>query len=292
MARRLRWRRKPAAILEAGNPYAENITMSSDLTNGDDNDPAFYEEIHEPYEPLREDLHRYLEETPHGTFIRHPFGNHMIDDLDYCSRIHTWIDERAARADECFENQDWEGYLGCVDVSLQTEWFYKDKELFSDEQYWRLLGAVYQNQKFTHYSRDLFDELFRAERPGRENLMDEEERAVFARLPDEFVVYRGYSGDEWEAVPDGIAWTLDRREAVWYANWDREAENVRVIRAKVRKADVWAYLPSCGVLLPPEKVFATLDRRARNEKARAAWSDFIKKPFDIEAWLRKANGAA
>lgn len=265
--------------------------MSDNVFNDEDG-PGFIEEIQETHEPLRRELHKYLDETPVGTFIRHPFCNNMVLDLEYCSRIHQQIDERAARADKCFENQGWEGYLACVEVSLQPEWFDRDKDLFPDEQYWRVLGGVYQTQKFNHTRRDLFDELFRSERPGREYLMDEEEREIFVRLPEEFVVYRGYSDDDWEGYADGIAWTLDRRQAVWYANWNREDENVRVIWAKVRKADVWAYFRGGDILLPPEKVFATQDRHAWSEKARAAWSDFIKKPFDIETWLKTANGAA
>ncbi len=265
--------------------------MSEDFLTDEDG-PGFIEEIELPYEPLRRELHKYLVETRVGTFIRHPFCNNTVLDLDYCSRIHEQIDERAAQADECFENQDWEGYLGCIEVSLQPEWFDKDKDLFSDEQYWRLLGVAYCNQtRTTHNRRDLFDKLFRSERPGREHLMDEEERAIFARLPGEFVVYRGYADDDWNGYADGIAWTLDRRHAVWFANRHREEENVRVIRAKVRKEDVWAYFDDGDILLPPEKVFATQDRRAWNEKARAGWSDFIKKPFDIEAWLKTANSA-
>ena len=283
------WEPNAISAAGAGDTYAENKPMSSDLTN--DDGPGFLEEIQEPYEPLRKELRKYLEKSRWGYFIRHPFCNDMIHDLDYCSHIHQRIDRWTAQADECFENQDWEGYLGNIDINSQPEWFDKDKELFSDEQYWRLLGRVYGCQKFTHDRRDLFDELFRSERPGRENLMDAEEREIFARLPDEFVVYRGYSEDVWLGYTDGIAWTLDRRHAVWYANWNRELENVRVITGRVRKADIWAYLEGGDILLPPENVFTTQNRRAWSEKARAAFTDFIKKPFDIEAWLRKANSS-
>jgi len=177
-------------------------------------------------------------------------------------------------------------------VSLQPEWFDKDKDLFSDEQYWMLLGVAYCNQRCTHNRRDLFDELFRSKRPGREHLMNEEQRAIFARLPEEFVVYRGYSDDDWDGYADGIAWILDRHHAVWFANRHRGAKNVRVIRAKVRKEDVWAYFGDGDILLPPEKTFERRDRAAWSEKARTAWSNFIKKPFDVEAWLKTANGAA
>jgi len=198
------------------------------------------------------------------------------------------IDRRTAKADACFENQDWEGCIGCIEINSQLDWLAKDAELLPDDRYWSLLGQVYGAQKFTHDSRDVIDTLFRADRPGRENLMEPDERDVLARLPDVLTVYRGYSDDNCEGFADGIAWTLDRREAIWCANSEHDSDNPRVITGKVRKEDVWAYYDVGDLLLPPKKVFAKRDRRAWCEKARAAWSDYPEPPFDVEAYIRKA----
>jgi hypothetical protein len=240
------------------------------------------------YEPLRPELHSYLERLPHDTFIRHPFCNEHVYDLERCAWIHDIIDRRTAKADACFENQDWEGYVGCIEIYSQLDWLAKDAYLLPDDRYWPLLRQIYGSQKFTHYSRDVIDTLFLADRPGRENLMEPDERDVLARLPDVLTAYRGYTDDDWEGYAEGIAWTLDRREAVWYANWERDSDNPRVITGKVRKEDVWAYCDGGNLLLPPETVFDKRDRRAWCDKARAAWSDYIKKPFDVEAYIRKA----
>ena len=245
-------------------------------------------EIYSKHEPLRPELQPYLEKTKYGWFIRHPFCNEPVHDLERCALIHEMIDERTAKADACFENQDWEGYIGCIEIYSQLDWLVKDAYLLPDDRYWSLLGRIYGAQKFTHYSRDVIDTLFRADRPGRENLMDSDERDVLARVPNVVTVYRGYTDDDWEGFADGIAWTLDRRHAVWYANWNRKSENPRVITGKVRKEDLWAYCDGGELLLPPEKVFDKRDRRAWYDKARAAWSDYIKKPFDVEAYIRKA----
>lgn len=242
----------------------------------------FVHELLNRYEPLRPELHKYLEETSSGLFfIRHPFCNTLVHDLDRCALIHHTIDERTAKADACFEAHDYEGYINCVEVYSQPEWFAKDAHLLPDDRYWSLLGRIYWCQKYTHYNRELFNELFRADRPGREHLMEPDEQAVRARLPDVLTVYRGYSDDDDEGFADGIAWTLDRRAAVWYANWVRKCDNPRVITGKVRKQDVWAYRHGGNLLLPPEAVFDRRDRYAWNEKARQAWSGFIKKPFDV-----------
>jgi hypothetical protein len=233
-------------------------------------------------------LRPYLEQTELCWFIRHPFYNEPVYDLEKCAYIHQKIDCRTAQADACFEDGDWEGYLQCVEVPSQPEWFAKDAYLFQDDRYWCVLSRVYQGQWQTHKNRELFDRLFRADRPGRENLMDPDERRVLARLPDVLTVYRGYAANDCEGFADGIAWTLSRRRAVWYANWKRDSDNPTVITGEVRKEDVWAYCDGGGLLLPPETVFAKQHRRAWCPEARVCWGDYIKKPFDVEAYIRKA----
>jgi hypothetical protein len=248
-------------------------------------------EIYSKHEPLRPELQPYLEKTKYGWFIRHPFCNEPVHDLERCALIHDIIDRRTAKADACFENQDWEGYIGCIEIYSQLDWLAKDAELLPDDRYWSLLGRVYGAQKFTHYSRDVIDTLFRADRPGRENLMEPDERDVLARLPDVLTVYRGYTDDNEEGYEDGIAWSLDRREGVWYANTDHDSDNPRLITGRVRKADVWAYFEGGDLLLPPEKVFAKRNRRAWSEKARAPYSTYLEPPFDVVAYVRKIRKA-
>jgi hypothetical protein len=211
-----------------------------------------FNELRERYEPLRPELRPYLQKARFGYFIRHPFCNESILDLDRCALIHQTIDERMSRADRCFEGHDYEGYLNCIEIYSQPEWLAKDADLLSDDRYWPIMRRVYHAQKYTHGYRDLFDRLFRADRPGRENLMKPEERETLAHLPDEVVVYRGYSDDDYEGYAEGISWTLDRRAAIWFANWNRDADYPRVITGKVRKEDIWAFFDGGDLLLPPE----------------------------------------
>jgi len=240
------------------------------------------EELLARAEPLRKDLHEYLEETGVGYFIRHPFCNDMIGDLNRCAWIHRTIDTRTAKADALFEAHDYEGYINCIEIYSQPEWFAKFTDELSDDRYWSMLSRIYQCQRYTHYYRDLFDRLFRADRPGRENLMEPEEREVLAKLPDVLTVYRGYSDDDEWGYAEGISWTLDRREAVLRANWNHDHEYPRVITGKVRKEDVWAYFHGGDLLMPPEAVYEKRDRAAWNAKARGP-KQFITKPFDVTA---------
>ena len=241
--------------------------------------------IHSRHEPLHPDLHGYLETLGSGTYIRHPFCNEMILDIDRCGSIHQHIDFLVGRSDACFENQDWEGYLQCVAAPHQPVYFEKDQDQFGDEQYWRLLREVYDNQKFTYYQQNRFNRLLRSTRPGRENLMSPEERALLARLPDELTVYRGFSDDGCRTYAKGIAWTLDERQAVSYAMQFPDEGEPEVIRGRIRKQDVWA-INGTTLLLPPEKVFGRQTRYAGSEKDVQMMRDRCKAPFDIEKLIQ------
>jgi hypothetical protein len=235
-------------------------------------------------EPLREELKPYLEEyDDHEYFLRSPFYNGPVLDLDRCVFIHEQIDRRAARADACFESQDWEGYINAIEYQHQPEWFAKDAYLLPDDRYWHLLSRIFQVQKYTVHHRDLFDELFRSDRPGREHLMTPEEQAVLARLPKRLRVYRGYSGEE--MYGDGVAWTLDERQARWYANWQRTDDDPMLASGMILKDRVWAYLDGGDILLPSEEVQRRRDVPAFDESARKPWAEAVNPKFDVTSLL-------
>ena len=252
-------------------------------------------EKHNRIEPLRKDLERYLcfHEKENALVIHHPFCNQQIYDLERCALIHEIIDERTPDADACFEDHDYEGYIYRIADGLRPQWLAKDAHLMPDDRYWTILGWVYWDLQFTHYNFDLFHQLFRADRPGRENLMEPDERDVLARLPDELTVYRGYAyeDDDEQDFAEGIAWTLDRHRAVWFANRHCKPEIAhRLITGKVWKKDVWGYFRWGDLLLPPEKVFDAKNRQAYDKKAWCCGKDYAKskKTFNVEDYFKKS----
>lgn len=250
-------------------------------------DPDGFLELSARLEPLRPELHQYLDRRENAIWIRHPFCNMRID-INHCAWVHSIIDEQTAEADACFEAQDWEGYINCIEKYSQAEWLDKYAHLLPDDRYWALLGRIYENQRCPWHNWYLYHGLFRADRPGRENLMTLEEQSILARLPDRLTVYRGYTDDDEEkGYADGIAWTLHRPTAIWFANRHREAMDPRLITGNVRKHDVWAYMGDGDLLLPPEAVYKRRDKYAWEPKARGAWYEYIKKPFDVSPLLRE-----
>ncbi|MBR9804656.1 hypothetical protein GYB59_24495 [bacterium] len=82
--------------------------------------------------------------------------------------------------------------------------------------------------------------MLRNPRPGRQHLMDEEERQFLAELPDEITIYRGYDFNQ-----QGWAWTLNPEKAEFFARratffWSESF----VATAVAKTNDVIAYIGS------------------------------------------------
>lgn len=247
--------------------------------------PAFNDgdDSYDGYEPLREELRGCVEDRGGMKFLRHRFCNESIVDLDRCRALHECYDRRVAEYDRCFEAHDYEGCLNCVDIYFQPEWLSKDVDFLPHDRYWLLLRRVYENQLVTIGYRELFEQLFRARRPGRELLMTEKERGILARLPERLNVFRGYSnGCEYA---DGVAWTLDERQARWYANHMGADDEPMLASGVIFKHRVWAYLDGGDILLPSEAVKMRRDEDALDENYRRGWGEVMNPPFDVALLL-------
>jgi hypothetical protein len=76
--------------------------------------------------------------------------------------------------------------------------------------------------------------------------MELEDLAVFTDLPAEIVAYRGCSGVTIGKAKYGMSWTLDQSRAIWFAKRPPQRGEPICIRARVRKANVLAYLHETG----------------------------------------------
>ena len=113
-----------------------------------------------------------------------------------------------------------------------------------DRAYWRAVRVAWSDSDRTRFA--LWREVFTAPRPRRADLMDDDERAELARLPERIEVYRGVT--DWNRRA-GISWTLDREMAAWFAR---------------RFAFSSAGVVVAGTVLK-ERVVALIDDRAERE---------------------------
>ena len=140
-------------------------------------------------------------------------GREVLRFCNSYSRLPTLGEIWGARHGECGW-REWLTLLGeewevCDDIGFHTEWLIEDSPLAD-----ALQGH------------------------GREHLMNEEERAAYAALPDEFEVWRGC----YAANAHGLSWSLERSTAERFPTLHRYRGEGRpmLIRARARKAEVAA----------------------------------------------------
>lgn len=129
----------------------------------------------------------------------------------------------------------------------------------SDEDYWRLLAAVYQQCGDSTWWYRPLRQLLSAPRPGREHFMSAEGRAALAALPDPLPVHRGaqlfnLSGWSWTPIV-GVA-----RHFAFETRTGGQAMNRSegfVVHGQVAHADVVGFLEDfdiAEVVCDPERV--------------------------------------
>jgi hypothetical protein len=133
-----------------------------------------------------------------------------------------------------------------VNTSEKISVFIDNIDKFTDEEYWEELVNAYTSQDYKKIPYKVYHELFSANRPNREKLMDDEELKLFKKLPDQITIYRGGSKTEEKTKKYGVSWTLDKKIAEKFANVKaiRDKKEMVVIEKTISKKDVVAYLIS------------------------------------------------
>lgn len=104
-----------------------------------------------------------------------------------------------------------------------------------DQEYWSLLKKVWTDSENIFENDAVWRALLGSDRPGREFMMDDEERAEFDALPEFLNIHRGTTDDEERA---GLSWTLNIKTARWFA--DRFKRNGRVVSKRIHKRKIVA----------------------------------------------------
>jgi len=203
-------------------------------------------------EPLHPDLARCIRHSPipvlshwliHQPFYT-PFQNKWIN----AAYVH-----KMARYAEFLAAKEWPRLMFLVERPYRFDAFRKHMDQMSDAEYWENLGWVYRDSENIQES-PFIPALLRSSRAGREHLMDEDSAKVFADLPDEITVYKGFKADyHWS---EDFSFSLSKSTAEWFAH-RFNPKGPRLLVATVSKADVIGYMDQRGeseILADPERV--------------------------------------
>ena len=85
------------------------------------------------------------------------------------------------------------------------------------ENYWYALRIAYERSDNLYHMRGLVKAAFLRTEPGRDALMNSEEREYLKNLPDNITIYRGMTETELQQKDFGISWTLKHEVAEFFA---------------------------------------------------------------------------
>jgi hypothetical protein len=216
-------------------------------------------------EPLHPDLVPHL--VPNrfgGMMIHHPLIIDLCVDPEYCSRINrTYLYKRKAEQ-EYLRDHEWSRYIYLIERPYRVDALIRCRELgLRGREYWEELGAVWTDSNNIWQNRAKWRKLWYVPDEGREFVMEEEERAYFAALPDEIRVYRGCRRKN----DRGWSWTTDREVAEWFA--DRTSARNRgsyVLTGIVKRSDILTL--TCRGIASEQEIVSDRVRVARIERAK------------------------
>lgn len=213
-------------------------------------------------EPLLPELEPYLSTHKSGTFrvLSHP----LMVQAPYHPALNAVYNEQYRSMSEDAEAKlargDYVGWVWRHARPYRVDAFEKIAAKLSDEDYWTALAELLlDSENLWQWGTPRLRRLLEAPRPGRTDwMMDDEERATLAALPETVTVYRGY--DRTNKL--GWSWTTDRDKAAWFARRFAtvRGSRPRIATATVPRANVLAYFRGRGeseVFVDPRDVKVT-----------------------------------
>lgn len=207
------------------------------------------EEVFGKREELNPTLARYLsKDGPMGLpCIKHPLVFSIMHTPEQNAMVNRAFEQKQRAVDEAWAEENWQTFIWMHERPHRIEAFYEAADLMDDETFWSLLGDIWTDSENIWQAEEMWLDMLHADRPGREQMMDEGERETLAQLPSDVEVFRGFCKDGRET---GLSWTTDRRRAEWFAQrLALDDDNPRLATAHVKR----------------EKIIACFNGRGENE---------------------------
>jgi hypothetical protein len=170
-------------------------------------------------EDLHPDLTWYLEDNSRwGQFLKHPLVFSVPYNEVFNAMLNKQYEYKKSYTEECITKKNWSQYIFLHERPYRAWAFQKIMKRLTDTEYWSLLGSIWTDSENIWQNFSLFKRFLRSKRPGKENLMHENDRGFLAGLPDEIRVYRGHMGKN----KRGLSWSLSSHAAGWFAQRFKE----------------------------------------------------------------------
>jgi hypothetical protein len=222
-------------------------------------------------EPLNEELVPFLAQGRLGQGIYHPLIHDPFYQEAMNKRINAMFKHKTEAVAKAIEEGRWASMLFLHERPYRLEALEEilyTHEIDDPEIVWPLIASVWTDSENINQNLDQWLEVWDSSIPRRfELVMDEEERAALAALPETFEIYRGMGAEE---AADGMSWTTDKVKATWFAHrFSGLTEHMPYLAtATVAKANVLAHFlgrNESEIVVLPENVEGMVVKRLRKK---------------------------
>jgi hypothetical protein len=188
-------------------------------------------------EDLDQELIPYVNRHPRlGKIIQHPLV-YSVPHFDASNKMcNRQLQAKKIACAEALRQQKWDRYIFLHERPFRLWALLKIKDQMDDTAYWQAVGAAWIDSENIHQEYPAWNALWKDDRPLKHLAMEEEERDFLVNLPESFQVFRGVKS---VVGKKGLAWTLDREKAEWFAT--RFGGSGFVYVATVQKSQCHAY---------------------------------------------------
>ena len=216
-----------------------------------------------PAEELHPDLKDCLYQQGGYTHLKHPlvFSIFYVPELN--ANLNRMLRLKRDAIEKNLASGDYEAVMMYHERPYRIEALLTYKAAMPLKKYWECLAYVWtDSENLESYGvRTLRSLLTAYKGKGREAMMQPDERAAFAKLPEKVKVYHGYDP---KGKPQPFSWSTDKKVATWFAK--RFGCKGWVKSGTVARKDIWAYLTRRNedeALIDPRRVTITNDAPAR-----------------------------
>jgi hypothetical protein len=192
-----------------------------------------------------ETVHKDLARYAYNGLVHHPLViGSLTADAANINRTYRYKKDALSKARA---DGDWERYVFLHERPYRLGAMFKApiKHLRKNpSKFWKLVGRVWRDTEYPYQHPKKWRQLWGEPIEGRWACMSEEEICFLDTLLEKIEVWRGtsHTGD-----PNGLAWTLDREKAVWFAQrFCSETRPPLLAKGIVGKRDVLAYFEKRG----------------------------------------------
>jgi len=191
-----------------------------------------------PHTPLALELKAWLyHDEKFGVVLKHP----LVFQVPYWPVLNATLNDtlvaKTARIAEYIEAKDWRSVVFFHERAYRLAKFTEYMDQMSDREYWKILGDAYVDSENLH-EVDNIKELLTSSRPGRKALMNKDEQADFAALPDLLTVFKGLHAGY--RLTDDFSFTTSETVAKWFAHRG-DQPLPKVVYGQVEKKHVLAH---------------------------------------------------